>query len=124
MDKMVDLVNNSHRSLARWRNHFSQLLSAHGANEFWQTEMYTAEPLVPEQNVFEVEMAAEKLKRYKSPGIDQTPAQLITARGGTVHSEIHNLVHSVWNKEEFPTRWKVSINVPIHKKGNKTDCSN
>jgi hypothetical protein len=67
---MGDLVNNSHRSLDRWRNHFSQLLNSHGANEFWKTEMHTTNPLVPEQNVFEVEMAAEKLKRHKSPGID------------------------------------------------------
>jgi ribosomal protein L28 len=61
-------------------------LNAHEANEFWQTEMHTKETLVPEQNVFEVEMAAETLKRHKSQGIDQIPAQLITAKGGTIHS--------------------------------------
>jgi regulator of sirC expression with transglutaminase-like and TPR domain len=99
-------------------------LNARGANEFWQTEMHTAEPLVPEQNVFEYEMAAEKLKRKKSPVIDQIPAQLITAMGGTILSEIHDVVHSIWNKEGFLTRWKESINVPIFKKGNKTHCSN
>jgi sorting nexin-29 len=30
----------------------------------------------------------------------------------------------IWNKEELPRRWKESIVVPIHKKGDKTDCSN
>jgi hypothetical protein len=34
---------------------------------------------VPELSAFEVEMAIEKLKRYKSPGIDQIPAELIKA---------------------------------------------
>jgi hypothetical protein len=29
---------------------------------------------------FEVEMAIEKLKRYKSPGIDQIPAEFIDSR--------------------------------------------
>jgi hypothetical protein len=29
----------------------------------------------------------------------------------------------IWNKEEFPHQWKESIVVPIHKKGDKTDCS-
>jgi hypothetical protein len=29
----------------------------------------------------------------------------------------------IWNKEELPHQWKESI-VPIHKKGDKTDCSN
>jgi hypothetical protein len=35
--------------------------------------MHTAEPLVPEPGHFEVEIAIEKLRRYKSPGTDQIP---------------------------------------------------
>jgi hypothetical protein len=30
----------------------------------------------------------------------------------------------IWNKEELPHQWEESIVVPIHKKGDKTDCSN
>jgi hypothetical protein len=30
----------------------------------------------------------------------------------------------MWNKEELPDQWKESIIVPVHKKGDKTDCSN
>jgi hypothetical protein len=37
---------------------------------------------------------------------------------------IHKLINSVWNKEELPDQWKESIIVPIHKKGDKTDCNN
>jgi hypothetical protein len=37
---------------------------------------------------------------------------------------IHKLIHSVWNKDELPDQWKESIIVPIHKKGDKTDCNN
>jgi len=33
--------------------------------------------LVPEASAFEVEMAIEKLKRHKSSGIDQTPANCL-----------------------------------------------
>jgi hypothetical protein len=32
-------------------------------------------------------------------------------------SEIHKLINSVWNKEEFPDQLKESIIVQIHKKG-------
>jgi hypothetical protein len=35
---------------------------------------------VPELSTFEFEKAIEKLKRPKSPGIDQIPAALIKAR--------------------------------------------
>jgi hypothetical protein len=40
---------------------------------------------------------------------------------------IHNsliLINFIWNKEELLDQWKESIIVPIHKKGDKTDCSN
>jgi hypothetical protein len=63
-------------------------------------------------------------QRYKSPGVDQIPAKLIQAVGETLHSEIHKLFKLVWNKEELPDRWKESIVVPIHRKGDKTCCSN
>jgi len=33
--------------LARWRDHFSQLLNVHGFNDIRQTEIHTAELLVP-----------------------------------------------------------------------------
>ena len=77
--------------LARWRNHFSQLLNIHGVNDVRQTEINTAEPLVPESSAFEVELAIEKLKSHKSPGIDQIPAELIKAGGRTFCCEIHQL---------------------------------
>jgi len=39
MDEKGDLVTNSYRILARWRNHFSQLLNVHGVNDVRQTEI-------------------------------------------------------------------------------------
>jgi len=59
------------------RNHFSQLFNVHGVSDVRQKEIHTEEPLVPEPSVFEVEMATENLKRHKSPGINQIPAELI-----------------------------------------------
>jgi hypothetical protein len=38
-----------------------------------QTELHTAEPLVPEPSAFEVEMVNKKLTRQKPPGIGQIP---------------------------------------------------
>jgi hypothetical protein len=69
-------------------------------------------------------MAIEKLKSHKSPGIDQIPAELITAGGRIIRSEIHKLIISIWNKEELPEECKESVIVSIYKKGDKTDCSN
>jgi hypothetical protein len=58
-------------------------------------QINTAEPLVPGPNSFEAEIAAEELKRKKSPVIDQTVAELIRAGGNTLHSEIHKLIDSI-----------------------------
>ena len=60
-----------------WRKHFSQLLNARVVNEVRQAEIQTAEPLLPEHSAFEFEMAIVKLKRHKSPDIDQSSAELI-----------------------------------------------
>jgi len=44
---------------------------------------------------------------------------LIKAGGKTIRSDIHKLLHSIWNKEELPEEWKESIIVPVYKKGDK-----
>jgi len=64
----------------------------HGVKEIGQTEIHTAEPLVPESSASEVELAFEKLKSHTSPGIDQIPAELIKTGGKTICCEIHNLL--------------------------------
>ena len=50
-----------------------ELLNVHRVNVVMQTEIHTAERLVPELSSFEVKMAIEKLQRHTSPGIDQIP---------------------------------------------------
>jgi len=72
-------------------------------------------------SAFEVELAIEKLKSHKSPDIAQIPGELSKAGAGTIHSEIHKLIISIWNKEILPEEWKESIIVLIYKNGNKTD---
>jgi hypothetical protein len=99
-------------------------LNVHGVSDVRQAEIHTTESLVPEPSALEVELAIEKLKSHKSPGIDQIPAELIKAWGRTIRCAIHKFIISVWYKEELPEEWKKSIIVPIHRKGNKTNCNN
>jgi len=49
-DEKGGLVASSHSILARWRDHFFQLLNIHGVR---QTELHTAEPLVLEPSAFD-----------------------------------------------------------------------
>jgi hypothetical protein len=107
-----------------WRNYFYQLLNVQRVNDVRQAQIHRAKPLVPELRAFELELAIEKLKSHRSPGIDQIPAELIKTGGRIIRCAIHKLIISVWNKEELPEEWNESIIVPIHNKGDKTDCSN
>ena len=64
-DEKVDLVADSHSTVARWRNYFSQLFNVHGVKDVGQTEIHTAEALVPEPSASEVELTIERLKSHK-----------------------------------------------------------
>jgi len=77
-------------------------------NDDIQSAIYTAEPLVPQPSVFEVELAIEELKCQKSSSIDQIPTELI----------------SICNKEELPEEWKQSVTVPVYRNVDETDCNN
>jgi hypothetical protein len=123
-DENCDLLADSHNILNKWKNYFSQLLNVHNVSDIRQIEVHIAEPLVPGTSRLEVEIAIAKLKNYKSPGSDQIPAELIQAGGEILLSAIQKLINSVWNKEELPDQGKESIIVPIHKKGDNTDCNN
>jgi hypothetical protein len=72
-------------------------LNAHEIDDVRQTELLTAAPLMPAPRSLKCEIAIEKLKRHKLPGIDQIPAELIQAGGNTLRSEIYKLINSVWN---------------------------
>jgi hypothetical protein len=75
-DERGDLAD-PQKILTRWKNYFCQLLNVQGPGGIRQTEIHTAEPFVPEPSAAHVEVAIRKLKGYKAPGSDQSPAELI-----------------------------------------------
>jgi hypothetical protein len=97
--------------------------TVHGVIEVRQTELHTADTLVPEPSASEVELAIGQIKSHKSPGIDQIPAKLIRAEVRKILSEIHKLIISIWKKEKLPEEWEEPIILPISHKGDKTVCS-
>jgi hypothetical protein len=78
------------------------LLNVHTVSDVMQMGIHTVEPLILDPSPFEVEIAITMLKKCKSPGIDQIPAELTQAGGETLSSENPKLKNSSWNKEELP----------------------
>jgi hypothetical protein len=83
--------------LARCRNCFSQILNVHGVNDVRQKyTQHTAELLVPEPSVPEIELAIEKLKSHKSPGINQIPSELMKQGLEQLAMKFINLLFLFW----------------------------
>jgi hypothetical protein len=94
-DENGDLLADSHNILNRWRNYIFRLLNVHNVSDVRQIEVHTAKPLVPGPSCLEVKIAIAKLKKYKSPGSDQIPTELIQAGGEILLSAIHKLINFV-----------------------------
>ena len=92
----VELLADSNSILNRWKDYFSNLLNVYKDNDVGEIEIQTAEPLIPDPTRLEVETVIEKLKKYKSPGIDQIPAELIQDGRNSLLTEIYKLVLAIW----------------------------
>jgi hypothetical protein len=67
-----------------------------------KTDTHTAEKFLSDFRPFEVGIATENLEKYKFPGFNQILLELIQAEDKTLHSQIHELIYSVWCEEELP----------------------
>jgi hypothetical protein len=74
-----DLLADSHNSLTRRTNYFSQLLNVNNFSEVRHIDVHTAEPSVTGTSLLEVKIAIAYLKRYKWPGIHQIPTEIMEA---------------------------------------------
>ena len=101
-DEKSILVADSHSILAKYKNYFSWILNVHNVNDVRQKEIHTAELSVLQPCAFQLEMAIEKLKTYKSLATDHMSAEVIKAGGTKICFEIHKVIHSIWNKKELP----------------------
>ena len=64
------------------------------------------------------------MKNNKAPGIDNINAELIKYGGRKLHEKIVGVVKRIWNSEVMPEEWEEGVYVPLHKKGERTNCSN
>jgi hypothetical protein len=104
-DGKGELVADTHKILNKWKNYFCQLLNVYGVGGVRWTEMHTTKRFVLDTSPSDAEVDIGKLKRYKSPGVDQIRAELVQVGGETLRSEIHKLIKLIWNKKELRQLW-------------------
>lgn len=64
------------------------------------------------------------LRNNRAPGIDDICAEMLKKGGDKLLETLHQLIEQCWNQETIPDEWNSGAICPIHKKGDKMDCSN
>ena len=72
----------------------------------------------------EVEVAVHSLKKGKSPGVHNIPAELVQAGGEHVITALTTTCNKIWQTGEWPTPWTQSLVITLPKKGNLQQCQN
>ena len=72
----------------------------------------------------EVEAAVTSLKKRKSAGVDNIPAELVQAGGEAMIDALHIICSKIWQTGKWPTQWTQSLIITLPKKGNLQMCQN
>ena len=76
------------------------------------------------RNKQEVEGAVQSLKKGKSAGVDNIPAELVQAGGEDVITAVPTIFNKIWQTGEWSTPWTQSLVITLPKKGNLQQCQN
>ena len=105
--------------LNRWTEYCSELYK-HKANgdpsvlSCTQTDTEDDHPILRR----EVEAAVQQLKKGKSGGVDNIPAELVQAGGEDVITALTTICNKIWQTGEWSTPWTQSLVITLPKKGN------
>ena len=72
----------------------------------------------------EVKWALGSITTNKAGGGDGIPAELFQILKDDAVKVIHSIGQQIWKTQQWPQDWKMSVFIPISKKGNAKECSN
>ena len=126
-DKHGSILVNKEDVKSRWTEYFAELLNRPEPERVANIEMMQDER--PQERVelptrYEILREIRDLKNNKAAGIDGVNAELIKYGGQRLHEEVIKIVLHIWNEEMMPGLWEDGVIVLIHKKNDRTVCSN
>ena len=81
------------------------------------------QPILREE--VEIAVAAlKKLKKGKSAGVDNIPAEIVQSGGEPMIDVLTKICDKIWKTGEWPTPWTQSLIIILPKKGNLQLCQN
>ena len=72
----------------------------------------------------EIKWALGRITRNKVSGGDGIPVELFQILKEDAVKVLHSICQQIWKTQQWPQDWKMSIFIPIPKKGNAKECSN
>ena len=60
----------------------------------------------------------------KSSRSDGIPVELFQILEDDAVKVLHSICQQIWKTQQWPQHWKMSVFIPIPKKGNAKECSN
>ena len=80
--------------------------------------------LQPDILEWEVKWALESISMNKASGGDGIPVELFQILKDDAVKVLHSVCQQIWKTQQWPQDWKMSVFIPIPKKGNAIECSN
>ena len=122
-DKSGKCLTEEKENLSRWTEYCSELYNYESCGD--NTVLDCSQP--PEEDLQlilreEVEITVASLKKGKSAGVDNIPAELVQAGGETMIDVLTEIC--IWRTGELPTPWNQSLIITLPKKGNLQLCQN
>ena len=72
----------------------------------------------------EVKWALESITTNKASGGDGIPIELFQILKDDAVKVLHSICLQIWKTQQWPQHWKMSVFIPIPKKGNAKEWSN
>ena len=72
----------------------------------------------------QVKWALGSITMNKASGGDGIPAELFQILKEDAVKMLHSICQQIWKTQQWPQDWKMSVFIPIPKKGNAKECSN
>ena len=72
----------------------------------------------------EVKWALGSITTNKASGGGGIPVELFQILKDDAVKVLHSICQQIWKTQQWPQDWKMSVFIPISKKGNAKECSN
>ena len=72
----------------------------------------------------EVKWAFGRITMHKASGGDRIPVELFQILKEDAVKGLHSICQQIWKTQQWPQNLKMSVFIPVPKKGNPKECSN